>query len=376
MATKQENHERYLTRLTGIPTAAGREDRVIDWIEAWADRRSTVRLRRDRYGNLMLQREHARAAGPIIFQAHLDHPAFVVTRVAGHMVEAEFRGGVRDAFFVGSEVVIHHGERTLGPGRVAELLNRDDQPAEHASGGRDQQVRVEFDEPSDAAPRDVMTWNLPAPRIDERGRLHAPACDDLAAVAAALAAFEDAGKLPGRPDVRVLLTRAEEVGFVGAIGTCRANFIPPDSRLITLENSKSFPDSPIGGGPILRVGDRTSTFDPELTYRLGKIGEQLESEDESFKWQRKLMAGGTCEATAFQALGVTASSLCLPLGNYHNMNEETGKIDSESIALADYHGLIRFLTRIAARIDEPSKTPPLTKRLDDIFDRRQGLLKG
>ena len=107
------------------------------------------------------------------------------------------------------------------------------------------------------------------------------------------------------------------------------------ARLIALENSKSFAESPIGGGPIVRVGDATSTFDPDLTYRCGKIAQQIAAQDPSFKYQRKLMPGGTCEASAYQTYGYTATCLCLPLGNYHNMNEAAGKIDSEFISLSD-----------------------------------------
>src|SRR5262249_28784735 len=156
---------------------------------------------------------------------------------------------------------------------------------------------------------------------------------------AALAAFDDLSHDVSKPDldVRVLLTRAEEVGFVGAIAACKNRTVPRKSRLIALENSKSFSESPIGAGPIVRVGDRTSTFDPDLTFRISKIAEQLAARDASFKWQRKLMPGGTCEASAYQSYGFISTCVCLPLGNYHNMNEATGKIDAETISLSDFY---------------------------------------
>ena len=97
------------------------------------------------------------------------------------------------------------------------------------------------------------------------------------------------------------------------------------------------------------------------------------------------MPGGTCEASAYQALGYTATCLCLPLGNYHNMHpvEDTAnprkkgraKIDSEVISIADYHGLIRLLVEVGRRLDKPASVPALKKRMDQLFARRKGLLR-
>lgn len=403
-------HERYLLELTGLPTASGREDRVIAWVENWASRRKTVDLSRDKYGNLLLKRAGTKSGKPIIITAHMDHPAFVVTgQESPRRVTAEFRGGVEDSYFVGSRVRLHLGGG-LEPcrGRVVKL-----QPPKQAGG--DKCVWVELVRPVVAEVGDVMVWDLPAPKI-ARGRLRAPVCDDLAGLAAGLAAFEVLLKEKVNAvhvDVRLLLTRAEEVGFIGAIGACKSGLIPRGARLIALENSRSFAESPIGGGPIIRVGDRTSSFDPDLTYRIGQVAQSIQQQDPGFKWQRKLMPGGTCEASAYQALGYTATCLCLPLGNYHNMKPKgeaeargdgkpktigksrvksggksgggggleiagdgggKGKIDSETISVADYHGLIRLLIETGRRLDDKTKSPTLKDRLGPLFARRRGLL--
>jgi putative aminopeptidase FrvX len=92
--------------------------------------------------------------------------------------------------------------------------------------------------------------------------LHAPACDDLAGVAAALTALDQARKKPELRHFGVLLTRAEEEGFSGRSAPARRAPVPDDSRLLSIETSRSFPDSPIGDGPIVRVGDLSSVFDP------------------------------------------------------------------------------------------------------------------
>ena len=402
----QQKHEKYLLELTGLPTATGHEDAVIAWIENWARRRKTVDLSRDRFGNLLLKRVGARSRKPIYFTAHMDHPAFVVAeQLDPCTLIAEFRGGVDARYFPGSRVRLHLGHDDARPGRVVRLETP-------VKPGADKRAVIELTKPTVAEPGDILTWHLPAPKV-ARGLLRAPACDDLAGVAAVLAAFEQLNRVHFKnkpaPDVRVLLTRAEEVGFIGAIAACKSGIIPKAARLVAMETSKSFPDSPIGGGPIVRVGDRTSSFDPDLTYRISQLADSIQQQDPSFLWQRKLMPGGTCEASAFQALGFTATCLCLPLGNYHNMSSEPanvkstgkaaakrsrdtsssfggisgggpkdlkgpGKIDSEVISLSDYHGLIRLLVQVGRSLDSRSASPPLTARLDRLFAQRRHLL--
>jgi putative aminopeptidase FrvX len=370
-------HEKYLLELTALPTAAGQEQAVTAWVQRWARRRKTVQLSSDRFGNLLLKRTGARSRKPIYFTAHMDHPAFVVLEQPGpRSLLAEFRGGVHDPYFPSSRVRLRLSEHDSRPGRVLRLI-----PA--PKPGKDKPALIELTKPAVAEPGDIITWHLPKPRIT-RGRLRAPACDDLAGVAAAIAAFEQLNKIhpkqtsPGSPnplDIRVLLTRAEEVGFIGAIAACKSGIIPKSARLIALETSKSFPDSPIGAGPIVRVGDRTTSFDPNLTYQVSQLAQNLQQQDPSFNWQRKLMPGGTCEATAFQTLGFTATCLCLPLGNYHNMNENTASIDSEVISLSDYHGLIRLLIQVGHSLDRRSTSPPLKDRLERLFAQRHSLIR-
>ncbi len=378
----RQRHEQYLLELTGLPTAAGREEHVIRWVQRWAKRRTSVRLTRDRYGNLLLARKGARSSKPVYITAHMDHPAFVVIEQTGpRRIMAEFRGGVDDRYFVGSRVRLHLGGIEPCRGRVVELS-----PPDKAGG--DKRAEIELVRPVVAEVGDIVTWDLPMPKI-VRGRLRAPACDDLAGVAAAISAFEQvckSGANPVRADVRVLLTRSEEVGFIGAIGACRSGIIPKGALLIALETSRSYADSPIGGGPILRVGDRTSSFDPDLTYRLGRIAQTIREKDGAFIWQRKLMPGGTCEASAYQALGYTATCLCLALGNYHNMRPidttgrrggrtAAGRIDSEVISMADYHGLIRWLVEAGRRLSGAKGEPGLKSRLDSLFAQRRHLLQ-
>jgi putative aminopeptidase FrvX len=85
MTLSNEDQQLALT-LTGIPTAAGLEDRVIEFLEGWLFMRSArLRVQRDDGGNLLItQRGAPRGMRPLLITAHLDHPAFVVRRRIVH----------------------------------------------------------------------------------------------------------------------------------------------------------------------------------------------------------------------------------------------------------------------------------------------------
>jgi endoglucanase len=215
----------------------------------------------------------------------------------------------------------------------------------------------------------------------QKGLLHAHACDDLAAVAAALATLDALRKRNNAAHVGVLLTRAEEIGFIGAIAACKHKSVPKNARLICLENSRSYAESPIGGGPIVRVGDKSSVFGPTLTNRISAILSEHQKTNPKFKWQRKLMPGGTCEATTFSTYGYESTCLCLPLGNYHNMNDIDGalagkrnvRVGPEFISLDDFHGMIKMLMVSVEHMDS-AKIPTLERRMEELHRTRKFVL--
>ena len=379
-AAVRARHEKDLLEVTAIPTATGCEDRVVAWVERWARRRG-VSIDRDRWGNLMLRRSGARVtANPLVLAAHLDHPAFVVTRAEGKEIEAEFRGGVKDAYFEGTAVRLWRAGSRNGPGvpgRVAAL-----RPADPAVPESFKTATLIFKQAPTAEPGDFATWDLGGSVVKGRGaaaRLHAPVCDNLAGLAAGLAAFgevlkqKSAGDACGG-DVRLLCTRAEEVGFVGAVGAVKSGLLPAGARVVVLENSKASDHAPQGDGPVVRVGDATSTFDPRLTGAVAQAAAALTSADPAFRWQRKLMTGGTCEASAYAVFGLTATCVCLPLGHYHNMDEARTKIAREFIATEDFHGMVRLLFALVQTAHASAAAEPMRARLDALFASRSRVL--
>lgn len=384
-------HEQWLLEITAIPTAAGREHRVADWIRTWTNARPHLQLIPDPHGNLTIQRKDATTARqPLYITAHLDHPAFVIESIADNTLNLTFRGGVLDPYFNNAPIVLY----TQADQPVRATITATTPPAKGLDAPnwlrtataeiKDTQLAAEL------APGDIGRWDLPDPEItnDSGKRLvYTHACDDLAAVAAALAAYDTISKNDNAQHVRILFTLAEEVGFVGAIAACQSHTMPTGSSAILLENSRSFDDSPIGGGPIIRVGDRASTFSHTLTSMMTTSAEALEKalKDDPlpFKWQRKLMPGGVCEAACYQAFGYDASCLCFPLGNYHNMADlqavqdedqdaiANARAGREHISMSDYHNLIRLLIEIATNAPE---APAARDTMDKLYAQRATIL--
>jgi endoglucanase len=58
------------------------------------------------------------------------------------------------------------------------------------------------------------------------------------------------------------------------------------------------------------------------------------------------MPGGTCEGTVFDAHGYTAGAVCVPLGNYHNMDRERKVIGPEYIDLSDWQNEVKLFVRL------------------------------
>lgn len=145
------------------------------------------------------------------------------------------------------------------------------------------------------------------------------AADDLVGVCAILNAIRENKKAIGSKKVVGLFTKAEESGFHGALEVLRKKMLNPKvTRVISVETSSRLPGAIPGKGPVVRLGDRATVFDPAFTYLIEKTAFALAKKNKSFTYQKKLMDGGTCEATAFNSFGYIVGGLSTPLVNYHN----------------------------------------------------------
>ena len=111
-----------------------------------------------------------------------------------------------------------------------------------------------------------------------------------------------------------------------------------------------------GGGPIIRVGDIQHIFSSRMTLWMGEVAREIAAEDSSFRFQRKLMDGGTTEATAYALMGYTTGAACVALGNYHNAGSR-GRVRAETVSLSDVDGLARLFERMARRTERLADAP-------------------
>lgn len=336
---------RVLKGLLSLPTGTFVEGAVLQYIQNTCSRLPEVTCTSDRYGNLLAHYRHRPPdVTPLVLAAHTDHPGFVAQEMIDRRtLRAVLRGGVASSYVERAKVRFWSRDHWI-TARVRELTRTADAPRYGHGATRPLDGLLTVAEPVE--PNSPGMWDLDGPVLDG-DLVRGVACDDLAGVAAMLELLRRLSRKQAQAEVYYLFTRAEEVGFIGAIGAAEARTVSKKLPIVAIETSKELPNAAVGEGPILRVGDRMSVFTPELTAWCGQVAQKLAARRKNFRFQRKLMDGGTCESTAYVVYGYQASGLCLALGNYHNMNEKTGKLGSEYVSLADWQSLVDWFEALA-----------------------------
>lgn len=367
------------------PTAPYAEDAQVAYVRRFAAERPGFELAEDAHANLVVTwrgadagraRRGPRVAGDIpvlAFSAHLDHPGFHYAGRRGRAHRATFHGGVPERFFPGAPV------RFFAPGTTDALATA---VVERVAREGDELVATlrRFR----GAAREGMFGVFDLASACFRGRrLHARVCDDLLGAAAILCALDRLARDSHPRPVVGIFTRAEETGFVGCQGLLRAGagarngalapLVAGGLAVVGLECSPRRPTARVGGGPVIRVGDRQSVFDPELTHHLQEAAASLAAREPAFRFQRALMDGGSCESTAYNLWGVRAGALCLALGNYHNCGPK-GAIAPEYVDWDDLEGLVRLLCEAASTWREGDPGARMRARLERIWTRERGRL--
>ncbi|HFE32165.1 MAG TPA: hypothetical protein ENJ17_02515 [Gammaproteobacteria bacterium] len=282
-----------------------------------------------------------------LFIAHMDHPGFHGVRwLDEKRLAVKWLGGSPVRHVAGARVWLSDGETVLGEGRLrkVKLLKQGwamDTAELHLPQG-----------PTPRPPARQLFGGLQfrAPYWRSGKRIYARAVDDLAGVFAIVATAIDLFKRgkAGSPPFLGLLTRAEEVGFVGAVRHFDLGWLDKRRRplvCVSLEASRTLPGARVGKGPVVRLGDRRTTFDPGGLRLLSDLAERLLPG----RHQRRIMDGGACEATAATAWGIPTIGLTLPLGNYHNQGFDGGMDCAkaqgpapEFVHAGDVDGLLRL----------------------------------
>ena len=320
--------------LAACPTAPCHETFVRNCVFQNLKNLPHVITERDEFGNLHATYDYRSAdREPVRLVAHMDHPGFIVRREKG-AEELHFAGGVEESYFVGKRIVFYNEEsrKMLGRAVITGTAFFDEV----------KQVVVEGKIPPGAT---FAMWDLPRARCTQR-LFVAPACDDLVQVATMLALVRRLSLNGAHAHVHALFTRAEEIGFAGAMAALKTEVPLMLMPTLSLEISKARGFAKIGGGPIVRVGDKLSIFDSKVTHWLETAFRDLQAARPQTVFQRLLMGGGTCEASVFHRAALPTGALCIALNNYHNMGPRNA-LRSESVALQDWQGLYDFLFFLA-----------------------------
>jgi putative aminopeptidase FrvX len=292
-----------LKKILKQPTAPFHEYFVRAEIEALLAECPHVKLKHDKFGNLIATYKHGkkRISPTWVLGAHMDHPAFVRPPGSKNSEEWEFLGGM-------SEEVIADG--------IKRGLRKE------VKGGQ------------------IAIWDFPV--TVNADRIEATACDDLIGCASIISVFWELARLNLETTVHAVFTRAEEVGWLGAWHIGENWPFGEDSVFLSLETSRPVNGADFGAGPIVRVGDRQSIFDSQAIATLMRT-----AAEQGIRVQRCLLDRGVCEATAIQALGHRSAGISIALGNYHNTTDDNS-VGPEFVMTNDVKGMINLLTALVA----------------------------
>ena len=302
------HHGKLLSILRSVfncPTAPFHEYHVRDHLLDLLAEFPNVTVKKDEFGNLIAKYQRGPGRARWAFGAHMDHPAWVKNPQGKKLPE-----GGRDQRFPDMRFLGGVPKSYLPTGGVKDF-------------------------------GEFAMWDLPAFEYDRKSDLiFGRVCDDLVGCVAIVALFGELERLEVPGACYGIFTRAEEVGFVGAVHLAKSGRLPKDICFVSLETSSPRGSVEMGKGPVVRVGDRLSVFDDEGTAWLLAAAETGE-----VKVQRALLDGGACEATAMNLFGIRATGISVLLGNYHNC-APSGRIDSEYVCLRDVKIMIALIVSL------------------------------
>jgi putative aminopeptidase FrvX len=325
----------FLTSLLSIRTAPFREQFIRERLEQELSDHQVPHFL-DGHGNIVVgaknRAEYARmlkkgtTAQPTrFFIAHMDHPGFHVTEAHGSNWKIKWHGGTPTEFFEGAEVWLKSRNDARWEGRATLIQSKKTETGRSLDHG---EVRLHSELPKDIRPTDLFgSFAFRAACWQDDEIIRANACDDLvgcyAIVEAAKKSFAKGKLKAGRAPFLALLSRAEEVGFIGTLahlqlGWWKASKAKP--LVVSLETSRQLPGAEIGKGPVVRTGDKFTAFSPGPMQALHELAQAVLPNE----FQRRIMDGGTCEGSAATVFGLPVIALSVPLGNYHNQSFEDG----------------------------------------------------
>jgi len=324
--------------LTSVPTAPFREKAVAAKARAWIARHLGRKVAvREARGGLVVRYRGGGDGPSLAFAAHLDHPAFSLLSWDRRGAKALLQGGLPPDLLPGAAVeafpAVPKDNAALASGVLGPRPRKDGAP-----------WTIRWTLPPRPGTKPVFAVLALPPCATKDGWLDSRSVDDLLGCAVSLEAVRRLAAARAKTNVTVLLNRAEEVGFVGALDMIRSGELPPGDSYLSIESSRELPGSRPGGGPTIRLGDKACAFDPNLVALLDEAAARLRRR--GTKVQRLRLTGGTCEATAYQTFGFEAAGVAVPLVNYHN-GWGAEAVAPERVRLSDVEGAVRLLVEAA-----------------------------
>ncbi|MSP19440.1 MAG: hypothetical protein EXR74_07705 [Bdellovibrionales bacterium] len=321
----------FLHQLLGRPTAPFRESHVASLVYEFLIQEK-IPYFVDPIGNIVvgvdsknsyLKKVKDKYKEPVrIFIAHMDHPGFHGAKwVNEKTLAVTWHGGTPRKFLNGARVWLADKTGWKGEG-IIQKAKLNPMGSALASSWIVIKRLNDSDLKKKYLPQELYGgFAFSAPFWEKNKIIYTKAADDLVGVFAILSLAKTL-KNKNRPFLG-LLTRAEEVGFIGTIGHLDLGWLNKAREsvvFVSLETSRTLPGALVGKGPIVRLGDRATPFDPSLVQILTQVAQRKLPKN----FQRRIMDGGTCEATAAITFGFRAMGISIPLGNYHNQSFEGG----------------------------------------------------
>ncbi len=257
-----------LKQVVNLPTAPFAEGYVATHVRQFVARRPRLHLKADRFGNLFVTvrpKAPVKTKGrPVLFAAHMDHPGFIAgPMVDGRLMHADWHGGVQSRYFKNEKIRFFVGGRWVRA-TIETVIPQKPKKGDPRTAGDLPPKAVIVCVSAPVPTGSLGMWDIKDAVI--RGhRLHARVTDDLSGLAAVLCALDVICRRGAKVRCHALFTRAEEVGFAGALAALEAGTVPKNAMVVAVENSAVIPGVSMGAGPVLRVGDRASVFSPAVT---------------------------------------------------------------------------------------------------------------
>ncbi len=327
LLTNKTAHSR-LSSILEKPTAPFREGLVIAAVEIIL-KKEKIPYFRDPAKNIIvgvkskaeyLKLVKTKSTEPVrIYIAHMDHPGFHGTEwIDDEHLAFKWHGGSPTAHLEGAKVWLSDRDGVCGEGRV--------EKSELIPSGRaiDKGIIKIKDLTRTVKATEVFGgFGFRKTHWLEGDLVYTKAADDLIGVFAILETAIHLKKSKKKQPFLGLLTRAEEVGFIGAVAHFELGWLKGAKRpllAVSLETSRTLPGADIGKGPVVRLGDRKNVFHSGSTHVFSELANRVLAG----KHQRRIMDGGSCEGTAATSYGIPTIAISVPLGNYHNQSFEGG----------------------------------------------------